>query len=286
MNNLAESQTQRRPSQTLKPTGRVKLFVRKQIDSKRHLSVMTILFLFFAWWLVTSMGWANPLFLPSPAAVADSFLEVSLEGYQGSTLLEHIGTSLYRILFAFFMACLVGIPLGIMMGISHSFHQVFNPVIEFYRPLPPLGLYTLLVMWLGIGETSKLALLFLSGLPGIIIATIQAVSDINPNYVRAARSVGAKRWDLIREVYLPGAGPTILTGMRISLGFIYTVLVAAEIVAATAGIGWMIWDAAKFLLSDVVIMGLIVLGITGMLLDLTLKIFGRILMPWTAVKKM
>lgn len=221
--------------------------IRRNIENGKYLSFLTVVVVMGTWFLVTSMGWANPLFLPSPVSVWQSFVEVATVGYQGSTLLEHIATSLYRILTAFAAACLVGIPLGVMMGTSRSAHRVFNPIIEFYRPLPPLGLYTLLVMWLGIGESSKLALLFLSGLPGIIIATISAVSDINPNYIRAARSVGASRWDLIREVYLPGSGPTILTGMRISLGFIYTVLVAAEIVAATAGIGWMIWDAAKFL---------------------------------------
>lgn len=254
------------------------------INNGQYLSVLTILTVIGAWFLVTALGWANELFLPSPIAVSEAFVEVATVGYQGSTLLQHIGTSLYRILVAFALACLVGIPLGVLMGTSRSAHRIFNPVIEFYRPLPPLGLYTLLVMWLGIGESSKLALLFLSGLPGIIIATIQAVSDINPNYIRAARSLGASRMALIREVYLPGSGPTILTGMRISLGFIYTVLVAAEIVAATAGIGWMIWDAAKFLLSDVVIMGLIVLGITGMCLDLVLKYAGRLVMPWTRIQ--
>ena len=123
--------------------------------------------------------------------------------------------------------------------------------------------------------------IILAGLPGIIIATVQAVKEINPTYVSATRSLGASRADLIREVYLPGAGPTILTGMRISLGFVYTVLVAAEIVAATAGIGWMIWDAAKFLLSDIVIMGLIILGLTGILLDITMRFIGFALMPWT-----
>jgi len=138
--------------------------------------------------------------------------------------------------------------------------------------------------WLGIGESSKLALLFLAGLPGIIIATIQAVTDINPVYFRVAQSLGSSRLQLIREVYLPAAGPTILTGMRISLGFVYTVLVAAEIVAATAGVGWMIWDAAKFLLSDIVIMGLIVLGVTGVVLDLIMRLIGGILMPWTRSK--
>ncbi|MFT6387229.1 MAG: taurine transport system permease protein [Cellvibrionaceae bacterium] len=248
------------------------------------ISSASVIFMFFIWVLVTSMGWANELFLPGPIAIYDAFVRVLFDGYQGSTLIEHVGTSLYRILSAFFLACIVGIPLGIAMGMSRNVHAAFNPFIEFYRPLPPLGLYTLLVMWLGIGESSKLALLFLAGLPGVIIATIQAVSDINPIYFRAAKSLGASPLQMVREVYLPAAGPTILTGMRISLGFVYTVLVAAEIVAATAGIGWMIWDAAKFLLSDIVIMGLIVLGITGVLLDLCMRMIGRILMPWTASK--
>ena len=259
--------------------------LRKIWYSGYYLSVLTVVTIMFAWFFVSHLGLANPIFLPSPGSVINIFWEVATVGYQGSTLLEHIGTSLYRILVAFFLACIVGIPLGVLMGTSRSAHRIFNPVIEFYRPLPPLGLYTLLVMWLGIGESSKLALLFLSGLPGIIIATIQAVTDINPNYIRAAKSLGAGRWALIREVYLPGSGPTILTGMRISLGFIYTVLVAAEIVAATAGIGWMIWDAAKFLLSDVVIMGLIVLGLTGMMMDQILKVCGKLFMPWTRIKR-
>lgn len=245
------------------------------------LSCGSVVFMFAAWVFLTATGLASDLFLPGPMAIYKSFVKTAVKGYQGSTLLEHVGTSLYRILAGFGLACLTGIPLGIAMGVSKSAKAIFNPFIEFYRPLPPLGLYTLLVMWLGIGEESKLALLFLAGLPGIIIATIQAVNTINPVYVRSAATLGATRSQLLRHVYLPGAGPTILTGMRISLGFVYTVLVAAEIVAATAGIGWMIWDAAKFLLSDVVIMGLVVLGLTGILLDLVMRLIGGLLMPWT-----
>ncbi|WMS44006.1 ABC transporter permease [Acuticoccus sp. MNP-M23] len=245
------------------------------------LSSFSVALLIGAWVFVTQTGIANDLFLPGPVAVGQAFVKVATKGYQGSTLLEHVGTSLYRILVAFGIACIVGIPLGILMGASRDAMALFNPLIEFYRPLPPLGLYTLLVMWLGIGEESKLTLLFLAALPGIIITTIQAVHSIDPVYVRAARVLGASRRAILFEVYLPAAGPTILAGMRISLGFTYTVLVAAEIVAATAGIGWMIWDAAKFLLSDVVIMGLIVLGLTGVALDLAMRGVGRLLMPWT-----
>lgn len=245
------------------------------------ISLASISFMFALWVFVTETGLANELFLPGPVAIYDAFMKAAIKGYQGATLLEHVGTSLYRILAGFGLACLVGIPLGIAMGISRSARAAFNPFIEFYRPLPPLGLYTILVMWLGIGEESKLALLFLAGLPGIIIATVKAVEGIDPVYVRAARTLGANNRQLLLNVYLPGAGPIILTGMRISLGFTYTVLVAAEIVAATAGIGWMIWDAAKFLLSDVVIMGLIVLGLTGVLLDVIMRMIGALIMPWT-----
>jgi taurine transport system permease protein len=245
------------------------------------LSSLSVAILLGAWMLVTKMGWTNELFLPKPQAVWAAFVKTLTKGYQGSTLLEHVGASLYRVLVSFALACLVGIPLGVLMGVSRDARALLNPLIEFYRPLPPLGLYTLLVMWLGIGEASKLSLLFLAGLPGIVISTIQAVSSIDPVYVRAARTLGATRRALIFEIYLPAAGPQILSGMRISLGFIYTVLVAAEIVAASAGIGWMIWDAAKFLLSDIVIMGLIVLGLTGVALDFTMRLIGRLLMPWT-----
>jgi taurine transport system permease protein len=244
------------------------------------LSTLTVAVLLAAWAVVTEMGWANELFLPKPQAVWAAFIKTMTKGYQGATLLQHLGASLYRILTAFALACLIGIPLGVLMGVSRNARALLNPLIEFYRPLPPLGLYTLLVMWLGIGESSKLSLLFLAGLPGIVISTIQAVTSVDPVYVRAAQSLGATRRHLLFHVYLPAAGPLILAGMRISLGFTYTVLVAAEIVAASAGIGWMIWDAAKFLLSDVVIMGLIVLGLTGVVLDLMMRGIAKLLMPW------
>ncbi|MEM8571477.1 MAG: ABC transporter permease subunit [Pseudomonadota bacterium] len=249
------------------------------------LSALTVVSMFAAWEYVTATGLANELFLPAPGAVWDAFVKAVERGYQGNTLQVHVGISLLRILTAFVAAVLVGVPLGIIMGLSKDARALLNPIIEFYRPLPPLGLYTLLVMWLGIGEESKFALLFLAGLPGIIITTTQAIWNIDPIYARASQALGANFWNLIWHVYLPAAGPTILAGMRISLGFIYTVLVAAEIVAATAGIGWMIWDAAKFLLSDVVIMGLIVLGLTGVALDLVMRQIGRWLMPWQSRSK-
>jgi taurine transport system permease protein len=252
---------------------------------ERLLTLATVTALLIAWVVSTRLQLVNPLFLPLPGAVWNAFVTTATSGYQGSRLDQHLAASLERVLSGWSLACLVGIPLGFLMGLSSKVKAVFDPVIEFYRPLPPLGLCTLIVLWLGIGEASKVMLLFLAALPPITISTTEAVANIDQSHVTAVLALGANRWQLLRHVILPACLPRICTGLRISLGFTYTVLVAAEIVAATAGIGWMVWDAAKFLLSDVVIMGLIVLGLTGLGLDLLLRCLERALTPWRFINK-
>ncbi len=245
------------------------------------LTLGTTVAMFGFWVVLTRFHLVNPLFLPSPAAVWAAFLTTAgPAGYQGSRLHEHLLASLGRVLAGYGLALAVGIPLGLVMGLNTRIKAVFDPVIEFYRPLPPLALYTLLVMWLGIGETSKVALLFLAALPPLSISAMQAAASIDPGLVRAARCLGAGRRLMFAEVFLPACLPGICTGMRIALGFTYTVLVASEIVAAPAGVGWMIWDASKFMMSDVVIMGLFVLGFTGLALDWLVRLLERTLTPW------
>jgi taurine transport system permease protein len=247
------------------------------------LTTATVVGLFGLWTLLSHYKLANPLFLPAPEAVWSSFVEVLTTGYQGQLLHQHMAASLERIFAGYFIACAIGIPLGLLMGLSTRVKAVFDPIVEFYRPLPPLALYTLLVMWLGIGDTSKIALLLLAALPPLSISAMQAARSIDIGHVRAAQMLGATRMQLFRHVFLPSCLPGICTGMRISLGFTYTVLVASEIVAATAGLGWMIWDASKFLLSDVVIMGLFVLGLTGLALDWVIRRLERVITPWRFV---
>lgn len=244
------------------------------------LSAFSLILLFSTWAWLSTQAIVNPIFLPTPSAVWHAFQSAGADGYQGSQLHEHLLASLARILTGYGLACILGIPLGLLMGLNSRLRAIFDPLIEFYRPLPPLALYTLLVMWLGIGDTSKVALLFLAGLPSLTISTLQAVRNLDPQLLKAARTLGANPAQLFLHVVLPACLPGICTGMRIALGFTYTVLVAAEIVAASAGIGWMIWDASKFLLTDVVIMGLFVLGLTGIALDQLVRWGERKATPW------
>jgi taurine transport system permease protein len=247
---------------------------------ERRISLVSLGLLFALWWLAASRAWVNPVFLPDPPAVWRAFVTALTQGYQGSLLHEHLAASLARILSGYLLAAAVGIPLGLVMGRHRRVRAWFDPLIEFYRPLPPLALYTLLVMWLGIGDLSKVALLFLAALPPITISAMQAAASVDVQLTKAAQSLGAGGWALLRHVVLPACLPGICTGLRISLGFTYTVLVAAEIVAATAGLGYMVWDASKFLMTDVVIMGLFVLGATGIALDALVRWLERRITPW------
>jgi taurine transport system permease protein len=261
-------------------TGAAKTRFAFRLRVEHVLTAGTVIGLFVLWTLLSRYKLVNPLFLPAPDVVWNSFLEVLTVGYQGKLLHEHMAASLGRIFAGYLTACLIGIPLGLLMGLSTRVKAVFDPIVEFYRPLPPLALYTLLVMWLGIGDASKVALLFLAALPPLSISAMQAARSIDIGHIRAAQMLGATPTQLFRHVFLPSCLPGICTGMRISLGFTYTVLVASEIVAATAGMGWMIWDASKFLLSDVVIMGLFVLGLTGLMLDWFIRQLERLITPW------
>lgn len=244
------------------------------------ISVVTMLALFGLWWLVTWAGWIKPLFLPAPSAVLAQFKDVATEGFGGSTLLEHALWSLYRVFSAFLLACVTAIPIGIAMGVSRIFRGIFDPPIEFYRPIPPLAYLPLTIIWFGIGELSKVILIYLAVFAPLALNARAGVRSVSIEQIHAAYSMGASRLQVIRHVILPAALPEILTGMRIGIGFGWTTLVAAEMVAATAGLGYMVLNAAEFLVTDVVVMGIVVIGVLAYLFDLLMRKVERTLVPW------
>ena len=244
------------------------------------LSLATIGILLLVWSLITALGWVKPLFVPSPQSIVIKFLHVWKEGFTGSPLWMHILISACRVFGAFLLACVIGIPLGLAMGMSPFIRGVFDPPIEFYRPIPPLAYLPLMIIWFGIGETSKVLLIFLSVFAPVALGARSGVRSAGIEQIHAAYSFGATRWLVLRHVILPSAMPEILTAMRIGIGFGWTTLVAAEMVAATRGIGYMVLSASQFLQTPVVIMGIVVIAGIAYLFDLLMRLTERKVVPW------
>lgn len=244
------------------------------------ISVVTTVTLIVLWWVSTHMGWIKPLFLPSPEAVLGKFIDIWREEFSGATLWGHTMSSLFRVFSAFFLACLTAIPIGIAMGVNRVFRGIFDPPIEFYRPIPPLGYLPLTIIWLGIEDTQKIVLIYLAIFAPMALNARAGVRSVSIEQIHAAYSMGASRIQVIWHVVLKGALPEILTGMRIGIGFGWTTLVAAEMVAAEAGLGHMVLSAAEFLVTDVVIMGIVVIGGLAYLFDLFMRYLERTLIPW------
>ena len=175
---------------------------------------------------------------------------------------------------------LAGVPIGLIIATSPVGRAILDPIIEFIRPLPPLAYLPLIIIWCGIGEPSKVLVIGIAMLAPIVISTVSGVRAAGESQIRAARAFGASRWQLIREVMLPAALPSILTGTRIALGAGWTTLVASELVAATRGLGYMIQSAAQFLVTDMVIAGILVISALATISELILRQIERRYLPW------
>jgi taurine transport system permease protein len=222
----------------------------------------------------------EPIWMPSPEAVAARFVEIAQNGYQNTSLWEHLGSSLWRVLAGFFLGAIVGIPLGYAMGLSNWFRGWFDPIVEFMRPVPPLALIPLIIIWFGIWETGKIILLFLAALWIMVIAARSGVSGVKLSKIHAAYSLGASKWQIMRHVIIPNSLPDLFTGARVAMGVCWGTVVAAELVAAEKGAGMMIIAASKFQLTDIVVMGIILIGVIGYGIDILMRMAERWLVPW------
>ncbi|WP_446715566.1 ABC transporter permease [Bacillus sp. OTU530] len=256
-----------------------KLMYRGRI-SIRGVSVISVSLLCIIWAVSTNLKWVDPIFLPSPQAVWRAFLDLLTEGYKGASLNTHILNSLYRLSSSLVLAFFTAVPLGILCGYSKYILAIFDPIVEFYRPLPPLAYYALLVLWMGIDDKSKIALLFLSAFAPLFLATVSSVQKVPSDRINGALTLGASKGKVLLYIILPSALPDIVTGLRTAIGVTYATLVAAEMVAATSGIGWMVLDASKYLRSDIVFVGIILMGGIAILMDGIIRWYQRVQFSW------
>ena len=244
------------------------------------ISAVTVVALVALWWLASHLRWLPPLFLPTPEVVFERLYESATGELTDAPLAEHFGWSMFRVFTAFIAACVTAIPIGVAMGVSRVLRGIFDPPIEFYRPLPPLAYLPLIVIWFGIDELSKILLIYLACFAPLAMSARAGVRSVSQEQIHAAYSMGATKYQVIWHVVVPAAMPEILTAMRIAIGFGWTTLVAAEMVAANKGLGQMVLNASNFLRTDIVIMGIIVIGVVAYLFDLLMRYVERVVVPW------
>ena len=257
------------------------------VNSGRFWSLVTIVALVALWIAVTTPGLfvadaplVGDFYWPSLDGTGERFVTLMESGFRNVALWDHVATSVFRVLTGVFFGALIGIPIGFAMGLSSMGRGLFDPIVEFMRPIPPLALIPLIILWFGIDEFAKIFLLFLAALFIMIIAARAGVSGTRISKVHAAYSLGASRRQVLRYVTLPNALPEIFTGLRTAMGVCWGTLVAAELVAADRGVGSMIMIAKNFLATDVVVIGIILIGVIGYAIEMLMRYAERKLIPW------
>ncbi len=233
---------------------------------------ITFLCILLIWELITRFsGWSSQVF-PSPLAVFTSMQELISNGQ----LLKHTVASLFRVSVGFFLAVILGIPLGIILGRLKVAKLLFNPLVQFLRPISPLAWIPLAMLWFGIGDLPAIFLIFLSSFFPMVVSTSVAVESIKPTFFQVAANFNFNRYEVITKIVMPAITPEVITALRLTITIAWIVVVAAEMIAVQSGLGYMILDSRNALRMDYVMVGMIVIGIIGLLLDYIMRILGNI----------
>jgi len=229
-----------------------------------------------AWAAVTELGLVKPQFLPSPVAVVDALVTLFVQGGFG----EDVAVSIYRVWAAFAIAAAMAIPIGILMSSFGAVGAVTEPVIDFIRYLPVPALVPLTIIWFGIGDLSKIVLLWMGTFFQLVLLVADDAARVPREFVEVGRTVGARTRHILRDVVLPAMAPNMVDNLRITLGWCWTYLIIAEIVAANNGIGYVIWAAKRYVQTDKVFAGIVAIGIIGLATDQAIRAAHRRLFPY------
>lgn len=233
---------------------------------------VAFMMILIVWEVVARFSGWSPHIFPDPISVVSSLYELSADG----TLLRHTVASLYRVTAGFYVAIILGIPLGILLGRLHFARWLINPVIQFLRPISPLAWIPLAVLWFGIGDRPAIFLIFLSSFFPLVVSTTIAVHNINPTYLQVAANFNFTGWETLTKVIFPAIMPEVITALRLTVTIAWLVVVAAEMIAVQSGLGYLILDARNALRMDYVMDGMIVIGAIGLVLDGLMKKLGQI----------
>lgn len=232
--------------------------------------------LLLAWELAARIGWLSSRILPEPLAVAQAFWSLAVSG----ELWEHLKTSLWRAASGFAIGAGAGLALGLLTGTWRQAETLLDTTLQMVRNIPALALIPLVILWFGIDETAKLFLLAVGVFFPVYLNTFHGIRSTDAGLVEMARSYGLRGWPLYREVILPAALPSILVGVRFSLGLVWVLLIVAETISAQAGIGYMTMNAREFLQTDVVLVGILLYAVLGKLADMLARGLEQHYLRW------
>ena len=232
-------------------------------------------------WLTRAGGPVPTLYFPSPEDVWTKFVRMWVRPYIGSTLWEHILSSLYIVLSGWSVAALVGIPLGIAMAWWSKLKWIVFPIFQIIRPVPPLAWIPLTILWLGIGDVARMSVVFVAALVPWLMNSMLAVYSVDKLLIDAAKTLGASDRQILVRVVCRTALPTLVAAARMALGNAWSTLVAAEILAATAGLGYVAVNASQLLDTDVLLVAMFMIGLLGIALTALIGLAQRFLAPWS-----
>ena len=237
--------------------------------------ILSVIILITAWEATIRLsGWSEQVF-PGPVIVFNAFLELVADG----TLFNHSVASLYRVTVGFYLAAILGIPLGILLGMHRVANSMVNPVVQFLRPISPLAWIPLAMLWFVIGDNPAIFLIFLSSFFSLIVASTIAVHSINPIYFQVAANFNFSGKETITKVVVPAITPDVVNALRLTIAVAWLVVVAAEMIAVQSGLGYLILDSRNALRMDYVMVGMIVIGFIGLFLDLIMQKLSK--QEWT-----
>ncbi|HAA90518.1 MAG: Binding-protein-dependent transport systems inner membrane component [Thermoanaerobacterales bacterium 50_218] len=242
-----------------------------------HLTILTTAILFGIWCLLTYGGIVSPLFLPSPSAVVLELVDLYREGL----LIKYTWDSVYRVTVGFLLAAVTAVPLGLVLGRSRIVEAITQPFIEFVRYLPVVALVPLTILYLGIGDIQKVAVIFLGTFFQLVLMIADVSASVPRDFIRASATLGANTYQVYRYVIIPCSLPGIMDNLRITIGWAWTYLVVAELVAANSGLGFMILRSQRFLQTDRIFAGLLIIGLLGVLTDWLFRKLTKLVVPWS-----
>lgn len=242
----------------------------------RVLSMICFALLVLFWCVGSYGGFVNEIFLPSPTAVAEKIVSMAKDG----SLWANCWESTSRVLIGWIWSVLIALPMGMLMANSRKFCAFVQPIIEFARYLPVVALVPLTLLYLGIGENQKYTIIFLGTFFQLVLMVCDTVSGVDNNMINAARTLGASRMQVYKEVIFPAALPGLMDDFRLTIGWAWTYLVVAEMVAASNGLGYIILKSQRYLATDTIFAGLILIGLIGLVTDWIFRILTRIVAPW------